>query len=176
MYHLPDRLFELIRLCGDDQFHRKKGTCHQIRYLLHHVGSLSGRCEERVTDEGIWSLDKNRNRRNNYRTFVLNFQILVQVGYLTANNDNVATIILSIHICLLVPQAREAHWERGKKGRAGLFFLPIVARALPLFINFHCRNPRGNLRGGESHHITIALHLTVLRHNLHSHFVSCPVQ
>ena len=53
MYHLPDRLFELIRLCGDDQFHRKKGTCHQIRYLLHHVGSLSGRCEERLTDEGI---------------------------------------------------------------------------------------------------------------------------
>ena len=53
MYHLPDRLFELIRLRGDDQFHRKKGTCHQIRYLLHHVGSLSGRCEERVIDEGI---------------------------------------------------------------------------------------------------------------------------
>ena len=53
MYHLPDRLFELVRLCGNDQFHRKKGTCHQIRYLLHHVGSLSGRCEERLTDEGI---------------------------------------------------------------------------------------------------------------------------
>lgn len=98
MYHLPDRLFELIRLCGDDQFHRKKGTCHQIRYLLHHVGSLSGRCEERLTDEGIWSLDKNRNRRNNYRTFVLNFQILVQVRYLTADNDNVAPIPLDPHM------------------------------------------------------------------------------
>lgn len=98
MYHLPDRLFELIRLCGDDQFHRKKGTCHQIRYLLHLVGSLSGRCEERLTDEGIWSLDKNRNRRNNYRTFVLNFQILVQVRYLTADNDNVAPIPLDPHM------------------------------------------------------------------------------
>ena len=175
MYHLPDRLFELIRLCGDDQFHRKKGTCHQIRYLLHHVGSLSGRCEERLTDEGIWSLDKNRNRRNNYRTFVLNFQILVQVRYLTADNDNVAPIPLDPH---MPPSATGQGSSRGEgeKGRAGLFFLPIVARALPLFINFHCRNPRGNLRGGESYHITIALHLTVLRHNLHSHFVSCPVQ
>ena len=83
---------------------------------------------------------------------------------------------LSIRICPLVPQAREAYWERGGKGRAGLFFLPIVARALPLFVNFHRRNPRGNLRGGESYHVTIAVHSTILKHNLHSHFVSCPVQ
>lgn len=115
MYHLPDRLFELIRLCGDDQFHRKKGTCHQIRYLLHHVGSLSGRCEERLTDEGIWSLDKNRNRRNNYRTFVLNFQILLQVRYLTADNDNVATIPLDPHMPSCAPGQGSLLGEGGKR-------------------------------------------------------------
>lgn len=53
MNHLPGRLFEWIRLLGDDQFRRKNGICHQIRYLLQHIGSLSERCEEGVTDGGI---------------------------------------------------------------------------------------------------------------------------
>ena len=53
MNHLPGRLFEWIRLRGDDQFRRKNGICHQIRYLLQHIGSLSERCEEGVTDGGI---------------------------------------------------------------------------------------------------------------------------
>lgn len=128
MYHLPDRLFELIRLRGDDQFHRKKGTCRQIRYLLHHVGSLSGRCEERVTEEGIWSLEKNRNRTNNNRTFVLNFQILVQVRYLTADNDNVATIPLD-------PQMPPCATGQGSSLGEG------EKRACGPFLSFH-RRPR----------------------------------
>ena len=122
IYHRPGRLFELIRLCGDDQFRRKNDICRQMRYLLHHIDSLSGRCEEEVTDGSIWPLDKNMKKQN--RTFVLNFQITVQVRFLMLS---IMIKSLPYLFPLQMPLCADGEAGKGEKKACGSFL--IVLRA-----------------------------------------------